>query len=106
MCIGIPMQVLESYENYALCFGIGGERKVDTMLIGKQEIGTWVLVFINSAREVLQERDAFRINDAIKALDMVMQGKEVDSVAIDSLFPDLANRTPQLPMQSSIKHKI
>jgi hydrogenase maturation factor len=34
VCIGIPMQVMENDECYALCTANGGQHRIDTMLIG------------------------------------------------------------------------
>jgi len=97
MCIGIPMQVVETADGHAVCEGMGMRREVNTLLAGNQPVGTWLLVFLESAREVLSEEEAARISDAVKAVEMVMRGQAVDPGAIDALFPDLANREPQLP---------
>ncbi len=98
MCIGIPMRVVEAAETFAWCEGMGGvRREVNMQLLGAQPVGTWVLVFLDSAREVLSSEAAHRISDAIRALELVMQGKPVDPAAVDALFPDLAHREPQLP---------
>jgi hydrogenase expression/formation protein HypC len=100
MCIGLPMQVVEVTEGYAMCEGMGTRREVNMQLVSDQPVGTWLLVFLDSAREVLTADEAKKIGDAVKAVDMVMQGQSVDSAAIDALFPDLANREPQLPAHS------
>ena len=63
------------------------------MLVGEQTAGTWLLTFLDSAREVLSEEDAARITDAVKAVNLVMQG----STDIDHLFADLIDREPTLP---------
>ncbi len=104
MCIGIPMQVKESGFGYALCEGMGISREVDTLLVGEQPVGTWLLVFLNSAREVLSEEDARRITDAVQAVDMVMQndGRQfsesgMDMQSIEALFADLVDREPPKP---------
>jgi hydrogenase expression/formation protein HypC len=97
MCIGIPMQVIEVTEGYAVCEGMGTRREVNTQLVGEQAIGTWLLIFLESAREVLSPEDAVKISDAVKAVNLVMQGKAVDPKDIDALFPDLVDREPQLP---------
>ena len=55
--------------------------------------GTWVLVFLDAAREVLSARDAARIGDALKALALIGRG-ETD---VDHLFADLIGREPELP---------
>jgi hydrogenase expression/formation protein HypC len=93
MCIGLPMRVLSCEPGYALCEGMGERRRVDTLLVGEQPPGSWLLVFLDSAREVLTETAARQIAEALQALDMAMQGDG----AVDHLFADLAEREPQLP---------
>ena len=85
MCIGVPMQIIEQGFGYAVCESQGERRNIDTMLIGEQPIGTWVMVFIDAAREVLTEEEALKIVDALQALRDVMNGNN----NIDHLFADL-----------------
>lgn len=93
MCIGIPMQVVEQHAESARCIYQGQESLVDMMLVGQQPAGTWLLVFLDTAREVLSEQKARQISDALEAMRLAMQG---DS-QIDHLFADLVGREPQLP---------
>lgn len=93
MCIGIPMQVLESSECNALCQGPDGIRVVDTRLVGEQPAGTWLLVFLHAAREVIDADRAGQIQNALQALEQAMAG----ATDLDQWFPDLANREPRLP---------
>ncbi len=86
MCMGIPMQVTESGPARAICDFAGELRRIDTMLVGEQPVGTWLLVFIDAAREVISEEDAMKITDALRALSSVSQGT-ADS--IDHLFADI-----------------
>ncbi|GAA6177739.1 HypC/HybG/HupF family hydrogenase formation chaperone [Sulfitobacter pacificus] len=86
MCLGIPMQVTECGAGYAICDYNGALRRIDTMLVGDLAPGTWVLVFIDAAREVIAEEDAKRISDALFALETVMSGGTAD---IDHLFADI-----------------
>ena len=58
------------------------------MLIGSQPVGTWVLNFLGSAREVLSEDEAIKINSALDGLTAIMNGEE--NVDIDHYFPDIA----------------
>lgn len=103
MCIGLPMQIKEVGLASARCEGMGLVREVDTLLVGDLPIDTWVLVFLNSAREVLTEENALKIADAVKAVDLVMNGGSQLSTdgfahqAIDALFADLIDREPQKP---------
>ncbi len=93
MCIGIPMQIVEQYDESARCIYRGQESLVDMMLVGSQPVGTWLLVFLDTAREVISEQKARQIADALEAMRLAMQGDN----RIDHLFPDLVDREPQLP---------
>lgn len=93
MCIGIPMQVVAQHSESATCLYRGEERVIDTMLVGPQPVGAWLLVFLDTAREVLSETKAKQISDALEAMRLAMQGDN----HIDHLFSDLVNREPQLP---------
>lgn len=102
MCIGIPMQIIETGFATALCEGMGVQRQVDTLLIGDQPIGTWVLIFLNSAREVLTADDAEKISAAVTAVNIVMEDPTLSSdklpdQTINALFADLIDREPQKP---------
>ena len=93
MCIGIPMQVVETADGCAWCEGMGQRRLIDTLLVGNQPPGTWLLTFLDAAREVLSAADAGRITAALQAVNRVMQG----DTDIDDLFADLVDREPQRP---------
>jgi len=104
MCIGLPMQIKETSFGYAVCEGMGITRNVDTLLIGDQPVGTWVLTFLDSAREILTEDSAMKISSAIKAVDLVMSNDGglstdgLDTQSIEALFADLVDReTPKPP---------
>lgn len=87
MCIGLPVQVIESGEFMSVCRGLNGEEQVNMMLIGKQPVGTWVLNFLGSAREVLSAEDAHNINRAIQGLSAIMKGEK--NLDIEQYFPEL-----------------
>lgn len=93
MCIGLPMQVLGVEPGHALCEGFGETRRVDTWLIDEPKPGDWVLVFVDSAREILEPERAQQIADALQAATLALSG----DTDLDRWFPDLANREPQLP---------
>ncbi len=103
MCIGVPMQVVEPGVGFARCEGLGMSRMVNTLLVGDQPVGTWLLVFLDSAREIISAEDAERIGDAVRALDLVMSlpaetgGDSPARQDIDALFADLVDREPQKP---------
>lgn len=87
MCIGVPVRVVESGEFVATCEGLNGREEVNMMLLGPQPVGTWVLNFLGSAREVLTEEDAMNINLALEGLNAIMSGES--DVDIDNYFPGL-----------------
>jgi len=103
MCIGLPMQIKETGPGYARCEGMGVTREIDTLLVGDLPKNSWVLVFLNSAREVLTPENAAKITDAVTAVNVVMnnQGKiseeGLENQTIDVLFADLIDREPQKP---------
>ncbi len=93
MCIGIPMKIIGYQGELAICEGSGRQQTVDMMLLGKMEIGCWVLVFLDTAREILSEEQAAQITDALQAVNLAMQGE----YSVEHLFADLVGREPQLP---------
>ena len=93
MCVGIPMQVRETPGfGWAVCDCEGEARRIDMRLVGEQQPGTWVLVFIDAAREVIDDLRAQRVRDALKALDAAMSGQP-----FEHFFADLIGREPELP---------
>lgn len=103
MCIGIPMQVIQHNEGQALCRPRDSDtvEQIDMLLVGEVAVGSWVMVFLGAAREVLDEITAHQISDALQALNMAMQG----DAQVDHLFADLIDREPQLPefLQSQLQ---
>ena len=93
MCVGIPMRVVETGNGSALCEGLGQRRQINTLLVGDQPVGTWLLTFLDTAREILTADDAAKIADAVRAVNLVMQG----ATDVDHLFADLIDREPELP---------
>lgn len=96
MCIGIPMRVLEALPGRAVCEARGARRLIDMSLVGEQPPGTWLLTFLDAAREVITAEQAALVTDALSALDLAVTG-QATAADIDRLFPDLANHEPQLP---------
>ncbi len=95
MCVGVPVQVIESGEFMALCRGRNGEEQVNMMLIGSQPVGVWLLNFLGSAREVISEQDAINIDKALDGLAAIMQG-ETD-INVDDYFPGLGSASETMP---------
>ncbi|WP_299444752.1 HypC/HybG/HupF family hydrogenase formation chaperone [uncultured Rhodospira sp.] len=92
MCLGIPMQVLEVDGLSARCEGRGEARTVSLVLIDPPPVGAWVLVHLDTARQVLTEDEARAIDRALDAIDTALAGGSVDH-----LFADLIERAPELP---------
>lgn len=93
MCIGIPMRIVRRDGLSALCEGRGGQRRLDLALVGEQPPGTWLLAFLDAAREVLDADAAASINAALDGLEAAQNG-EAD---LARYFPDLYDRMPELP---------
>lgn len=74
MCIGLPLQVIETQPGHALCDGRGGPRTVRTALVGAVAPGDWLLVFLDSAIERLDAARAAEIDATLDLLAGVMAG--------------------------------
>ena len=90
MCIGAPVKIVESGEFVSRAEGRNGVVEVNMMLIGEQPVGTWVLNFLGTAREVLTEQQAEEMNLALDGLSEIMSGN--DNVDIDQYFPGLGEQ--------------
>jgi hydrogenase expression/formation protein HypC len=82
MCIGIPMQVTAVEPGHAVCNGRGETRRVRTALVGQVAARDWLLVFIDSAREIIT---AERANEIGATLDL-MQAALAGEFARDAAF--------------------
>ncbi|WP_038246861.1 HypC/HybG/HupF family hydrogenase formation chaperone [Ghiorsea bivora] len=95
MCLGIPMQVVTVLsEHVAYCQGMGKQKNIDMSLVGEQPVGTWVMTFLDAAREVVDEDKALQVTNALEAVNLAMGS---DATGIDELFADIIDRGPQLP---------
>lgn len=93
MCIGIPACIVASDGHRAECrTHEGALRRVDLALVGPQPPGTWLLVHLDTAREVLDAGRAAAIGSALAALAAALAGQPVEG-----LFADLEDRSPPLP---------
>lgn len=93
MCVGIPMQIVEMFDTSARCRHQDAVRLIDMSLVGPRPAGTWVMTFLDAARETIDAEAAQQNLAALEAVSRVMNG-EGD---IDHLFADLVGREPQLP---------
>ena len=92
MCIGIPMRIVEAGATSAIAERGGVRARLDTMLIDAPAAGDFVLAFQGRAVRVLPADEAARIDDALLAMERVLQGDG----AVAPLFADL-DREPELP---------
>lgn len=90
MCIGIPMQVIESDGRFALCEGRGERRRIHTALVGEVVPGDWLLVFLDDAREPIDAARAAEVNAALDLVLGAMQGADL-AVDIDFALPSQMN---------------
>ena len=93
MCIGMPMQVVTVEEHHAWCEADGQRERLDMALVGAQPVGTWVLAFQGTARQVMDDEEAAQARAGRCALAAVLGGGN----DVDAFFADLVARTPQLP---------
>jgi hydrogenase expression/formation protein HypC len=93
MCLGTPMQVVATLEHHAWCEADGQRERLDMALVGPQPIGTWVLAFQGTARQVMGEDEAAQARAGRRALAAVLGGGS----DVDAFFADLVGRTPELP---------
>ncbi len=93
MCIGTPMQVIEVGNFHAMCQEQDKSVQVDTSLINSPKVGDWLLVFLGTAREILEPDAAKAMLDATNAVKQIMQGNH----QVEHLFEDLIDREPTVP---------
>ena len=70
MCLSVPMQVVEveARGDLAIVERHGRRERVNMLLIGPQPVGSWVLVSLGFAKEVVAEEQRALIEDALEAL--------------------------------------
>lgn len=76
MCIGIPMQVLSLEPGHALCTGMGEHRRVRTALVGPVQVGDWLLVFLDDAREKIDAERATEVQQALTLVAGALHGHD------------------------------
>jgi hydrogenase expression/formation protein HypC len=87
------MQVVELGDDVAVCEGRGSRERINCLMIGAQEPGTWVLTFQGTALRVIGADEAAQTNAALDALSAVLAG----ATDTDIHFADLVAREPELP---------
>ncbi len=70
MCLSVPMQVvaLEAGGDIAVVERHGRQERVNMLLVGPQDVGSWVLVSLGFAKEVVEPEELALIEDALAAL--------------------------------------
>lgn len=87
------MRILESDGITALVEGQGGvRRRVSLLLVGEPQVGTAVLVHVETAVRVLSEAEVPLIEAALAAADAAARGEPWEH-----LMADLIERAPELP---------
>lgn len=90
MCIGIPMQVVRVEAGFAHVrshIDDNATQRVETALITPPQVGDWLLVFIDSARDIISAERAAEICQTHQLLAQVMGGQGTGSDAVDFALP-------------------
>ncbi len=87
MCLGVPMQVVETDGIVARCARKGEERTVGLILVGEVPVGGWVLVHMDRAVQILEEDEVGPLEDALEAILLAARGEPTDH-----LFADIPRR--------------
>ena len=82
------MCVIEADAHSAICQTGDIRKKVNTLFVGDVSVGDWLLVFLDSAREILTEEQAQQLLNALAAVDQAING----NTDVDHLFADLVER--------------
>ncbi len=108
MCIGIPMRVLSLDPGHATCCGRGDERRVRTALVGEVAIGDWLLIFIDSAQEIISEARAQEINGTLDLMEAALRGQNVhgvgphDAMAVSFDLPSRMSREQLIALSTGV----
>lgn len=86
------MQVRTLEPGHALCQGRGPERRINTALVGTLVPGDWVLVFMESAQELLSQQRAQEINATLDLMDAALKG-EPHNLAVGFSLPSAMSQT-------------
>lgn len=76
MCLSVPMQVEAWVGDGEIAWVVRGERReqANMLLVGPQPVGTWVLVALGFAKEVLDEESLVLTEEALAALAATLDG--------------------------------
>lgn len=85
MCIGHPVQVIETRGDFAWVTGRDGTERLDLRLIGTAAPGDWLLAFHGAARERLTPERAAEVRSALALLEAAM-AQDAAGAAADPHF--------------------
>lgn len=87
MCLSVPMMVESWVGDGEIAWVVRGDRReqANMLLVGPQPVGTWVLIALGFAKEVLDEESLALTEEALAALAATLDG-EYDP---DAWFRDL-----------------
>jgi hydrogenase expression/formation protein HypC len=116
MCIALPARVLAVEAGHAWVDTREGRRRVSTALVGEPAAGDWLLVFLDSARSVIDAARAAEVDAMLDLLEQAMGGRagspagvqgepaftlpsalDADALAALTGQPQQPARTPQTP---------
>jgi hydrogenase expression/formation protein HypC len=86
MCIGIPMQVESTRPGFAVVQGRGERKTVNTALVGEPQVGDWLLIFIDGAREIITPERAAEVNATLDLVADAMRGLAHPGLPVDAAF--------------------
>lgn len=105
MCIGIPMQVQSVEPGHAFCCGRGETRRVRTALVGDVAAGDWLLIFLDSAQECINEARAMEINGTLDLLEAAFHSRDTntpfDNTTVAFDLPSRMSREQLLALSTS-----
>ena len=77
----------------SVCEGRGRRQRLDSMLVGEQRPGTWVLVSRGAALRVLTDEEAAQTNAALDALESARAGGHDFDRYFEDLLEPVAHST-------------
>lgn len=72
MCIGWPMQVTATRAGHATVRRGAEQREVRTALVGEVQLGDWLLVFLDDARERLSPERAAEVSATLALVEAAL----------------------------------
>lgn len=81
MCLGVPMQVIETDGWFGRCAGRGEERVLRLMMLVEDVApGDWVLAHMDSAVQVLTAEEAATVNAALDVIAVTARGGDAGAL--------------------------